>query len=111
MTISTFVCAACGHSAGDGGHCMCCPQCGGPKSASAMRCYTCAWPGRFPKSTAHPPLVDPAASAPSEPRRRRVRFRVYCFSCGRATEVAVVPTRTHRCDQCGGTMLVEVAEG
>ena len=43
-------------------------------------------------------------------RRRKVTFRVYCFSCGRATEADVAPRRTARCDVCGGTMLVEVGD-
>jgi hypothetical protein len=39
---------------------------------------------------------------------RRV-FRLYCFACGRSSEVSIAPVRPGRCLHCGGTMLVEVA--
>jgi hypothetical protein len=61
-----------------------------------------------PKSTTRPPAVDALVSIAPSPDRRKVRFRVYCFACGRATEVDVAPRRMNRCDVCGGTMLVEL---
>jgi hypothetical protein len=87
-----------------------CPQCGGAKSANAVQCYACAWPGRGPKATTH--RVDDDLVNPVVPisRNRKIRFRVYCFSCGRATEVDVAPRRMDRCDVCGGTMLVEMGD-
>jgi len=56
------------------------------------------------------PEADPGLSAASTPRRRKTSFRVYCFSCGRSTEVDVAPRRIDRCDVCGGTMLVEMGD-
>jgi rRNA maturation endonuclease Nob1 len=110
MTAGTLVCRRCGRTEPVGTRCGCCPQCGGPKSASAVRCYTCAWPGRAQKATTRPADVDLSGPVSPIPRRRRIRFRVYCFSCGRATEVDVAPRRVDRCDVCGGAMLVEVAD-
>ena len=109
MTASALLCERCGRATPDGKHCVCCPQCGGPKSATALRCYTCAWPGRARRTTIHQPDIDltfPVAPA----KRRRVTFRIYCFACGRASESDVAPTRIDRCDACGGTMLVELGE-
>jgi hypothetical protein len=53
---------------------------------------------------------EPSAEQRAAQRRaaRRV-FRVYCFACGRSSEVSVAPVRPGRCLQCGGTMLVDVA--
>ena len=88
----------------------CCPQCGGPKSANAMRCYACAWPGRLPKATNRQAEFELAVPVSPILSRRKVKFRVYCFSCGRSTEVEVAPSRMGRCDACGGTMLVELGD-
>jgi hypothetical protein len=55
--------------------------------------------------------AEPSAEKRASERRavRRV-FRLYCFACGRSTESATVPTaRVGRCQDCGGTMLVELA--
>jgi hypothetical protein len=53
---------------------------------------------------------EPSAEERIAQRRasRRV-FRLYCFACGRSSEVAIAPARPGRCIHCGGTMLVEVA--
>lgn len=105
------LCATCGRSATNANHCGCCPQCGGPKSATALRCYTCAWPGRAPRGTIRQLQAEPVVAATvSTSRRRKVIFRVYCFSCSRATEVGVAPLRMDRCAVCGGTLLVEVGD-
>lgn len=55
-------------------------------------------------------LNEPAAEDRAAQRRaaRRV-FRLYCFACGRSTEVLIAPLRPGRCLHCGGTMLAEVA--
>jgi len=37
----------------------------------------------------------------------RTLFRVYCLACGRSSEGASAPARLARCEDCGGTMLVE----
>jgi DNA-directed RNA polymerase subunit RPC12/RpoP len=37
----------------------------------------------------------------------RIRYRAYCIACGRSSESASPPPRLGRCQQCGGTMLVE----
>ena len=52
---------------------------------------------------------EPAAIERAAQRRaaRRV-FRVYCFACGRSSEVLVAPLRPGRCVHCGGTLLVDV---
>jgi hypothetical protein len=80
------------------------------------------------------PIVDDAVADPFQPRVRRTRvshldvqeeppaevraaerraarrvFRLYCFSCGRATESAAAPLRPGRCPTCGGSMLLELA--
>jgi len=53
---------------------------------------------------------EPSAEARAAERRAAKRvFRLYCFACGRSSEVAVAPARPGRCLHCGGTMLVEVA--
>ena len=86
-----------------------CPQCGGPKSASALRCYTCAWPGRLPRAPLERlPEADAVVVLDVQTSSHRVTaYRVYCFSCGRSKEVPVAPRRPGRCDACGGSMLVE----
>ena len=58
-------------------------------------------------------LLDLAAEPPAAERaalRRAARrvFRVYCFACGRSSEVLVAPLRPGRCLHCDGTLLVEV---
>ena len=108
MTASAVVCERCGRSTPDGGRCTCCPQCGGPKSAGALRCYTCAWPGRAPRATIRNTDVDLTLPVVAHPRK--VMFRIYCFACGRAIEVDVAPRRIDRCEICGGTMLVEMGD-
>lgn len=53
-------------------------------------------------------LDEPLAEARAAERRAaRIRFRIYCIACGRATEAAAPPPRTSRCEHCSGTMLVE----
>jgi hypothetical protein len=53
---------------------------------------------------------EPSAEERAAERRAAKRvFRLYCFACGRSSEVAVAPARPGRCLHCGGTMLVEVA--
>jgi hypothetical protein len=53
---------------------------------------------------------EPSAEERAAQRRAARRlFRVYCFACGRSSEVSVAPVRPGRCLQCGGTMLVDVA--
>jgi hypothetical protein len=55
--------------------------------------------------------MDELASADPTPiRRARIAFRVYCFSCGRATDVDVAPRDPGRCQACGGSMVVEVRD-
>jgi hypothetical protein len=104
---SEFVCAACGQ-AGHAAHwCLCCPQCGGTKSHSARRCYRCAYPGREPRRPTRHVGVQPAA-VPGRPAQRALRFRTYCVSCGRSTEVNMPTARPGRCSTCGGTQLTEV---
>jgi hypothetical protein len=106
MTIAD-TCASCGHKGAEEHICSSCPQCGGPKSVSALRCYACAWPGRAPRSkhnNAGPDQVMPTA------RPVQMKFRVYCVSCGRATDVEVAARYAPRCQACGGTMLLEPIE-
>ena len=56
-------------------------------------------------------LRDEPSAAERAAQRRATRrvFRVYCFACGRSSEVSVAPAQPGRCDHCGGTMLIEVA--
>src|SRR3954471_21389601 len=98
---TTPACQAWGGTEPHGERCRCCPQCGGAKSANAVRCYTCAWPGRAPKGTTRRIAIEPVLPEVPTPRRRKISFRIYCFSCGRATEVDVAPRRMDRCDVCG----------
>jgi rRNA maturation endonuclease Nob1 len=49
-------------------------------------------------------------TAVTSPPRRPVRYRVYCFACGRSSEVDTAPRRMKRCEACGGTMLVEMGD-
>ena len=118
MTIAD-TCRSCGVTVGRDRHaCTACPQCGGHKSATAVRCYTCAWPGREPRHSRN--YAEPAerivAPEPIEPARATTRvkskYRVYCVACGRSTEVeiAVSAPRRSRCQTCGGTMLLEPSE-
>jgi hypothetical protein len=109
MTESAVLCERCGRGTTDGGRCPCCPQCGGPKSATALRCYACAWPGRVPRATTLQADIDPTLPV-ALTKRRQVTFRIYCFACGRASEMDVVPPRIDRCEACGGTMLVEMGD-
>ena len=111
MTIDT-VCGTCGQDTlGQHNGCTRCPQCGGVKSASALRCYACAWPGREPRTTRTVgPMSEPAVAEVVPARRSRIAFRVYCFSCGRAEDVDVAPRAPGRCISCGGSMLVELRD-
>jgi hypothetical protein len=56
-------------------------------------------------------LPDEPSTEERAAQRRAARrvFRLYCFACGRSSEVSVAPVRPGRCLHCGGTMLVEVA--
>jgi hypothetical protein len=55
---------------------------------------------------------EPSAEVRAAQRRAaRVRFRAYCIACGRSTESATAAGRPGRCQHCGGTILVESAEG
>jgi hypothetical protein len=69
-------------------------------------------PPRLRKSRWSPIYIpnEPSAEERAAQRRaaRRV-FRLYCFACGRSSEVSSAPVRPGRCLHCGGTMLVEVA--
>ena len=56
------------------------------------------------------PLDDASAELRAAQRRAaRIRFRAYCLACGRSSESATAPARPGRCQQCGGTILVERA--
>ena len=92
--------------------CTRCPQCGGLKSATALRCYACAWPDRQPRRARQLDDQDRpvAENAPVDHRRRAISFRVACFSCGRSRDVDAVPSSPGRCPTCGGSMLVETRE-
>jgi len=53
---------------------------------------------------------EPSAEERAAQRRAARRlFRLYCFACGRSSEVSIAPVRPGRCLHCGGTLLVEVA--
>jgi rRNA maturation endonuclease Nob1 len=39
---------------------------------------------------------------------RRI-YRLYCFACGRSSESSAAPAKAGRCQDCGGTMLLEFA--
>jgi hypothetical protein len=56
-------------------------------------------------------LLDepPAEERAAQRRAARRVFRLYCFACGRSSEVSKAPARPGRCLHCDGTMLVEVA--
>jgi hypothetical protein len=110
MTTATSGCARCGRAEIDGQACACCPKCGGVKSANARQCYACAWPGRAPRSTTRQAPPDVEQPVVVSRQRRSVRYRVYCFACGRSTEVESALRQTNRCAACGGTMLVEVGD-
>jgi hypothetical protein len=83
-----------------------CPRCGGKKSSDASRCYRCARHGPLPKAFAlH---SDPPIEVRLAERRAALRpYRLYCFACGRSSEVAGVPAHPGRCTACGGSMLTE----
>ena len=87
-----------------------CPSCGGVKSAGSLRCYKCAWPDRAPRSTTRQAPLELEMTEVTSRRRRAVRYRVYCFACGRSSEVETAPKQMSRCDACGGTMLVEMGD-
>jgi hypothetical protein len=54
------------------------------------------------------PQDEPPAEERAAQRRAAKRvFRLYCFACGRSSEMATAPARPGRCVHCGGTMLVE----
>ena len=56
-------------------------------------------------------LRDEQSAEERAAQRRAARrvFRLYCFACGRSSEVSVAPAQPGRCVHCGGTMLVELA--
>ena len=110
MTTATSGCARCGRDEPEGQPCACCPNCGGVKSANALRCYKCAWPGRQPRSMTHNAVSEVELAAVTSRPRRAVRYRVYCFACGRSSEVETAPRQMKRCEACGGTMLVEMGD-
>ena len=69
-------------------------------------------PPRLRKSRWSPiqlPNEPSAEERAAERRAARRVFRLYCFACGRSSEVSIAPVRPGRCLHCGGTMLVEVA--
>src|SRR4051812_31054734 len=109
MTI-VDACGVCGQPKRAAQHiCSFCPECGGAKSATAVRCYKCAWPGREPRAPRAQVTPDPI-ERPTAPRRVRMSYRVYCVSCGRATDAEVAVRPAARCQTCGGTMLLEPIE-
>ena len=110
MTTATSACARCGRPEIDGQPCGCCPKCGGVKSATALQCYKCAWPGRGPRTTTRYAAPEVELPGVMTRRPRPVRYRVYCFACGRSSEVETAPRQMSRCDACGGTMLVEMGD-
>jgi hypothetical protein len=110
MTAAMSGCARCGRAELDGQPCGCCPNCGGAKSASARQCYTCAWPGRQPRSARAYAASQVELPAVTSRPRKPVHYRVYCFACGRSSEVETAPRQMNRCDACGGTMLVEMGD-
>jgi hypothetical protein len=65
---------------------------------------------RVRRSRWRPLVLQPEPSADERAAQRRAAtrvYRLYCFACGRSTEVLVAPARPGRCLQCGGTMLLE----
>src|SRR5205823_14889543 len=69
-------------------------------------------PPRLRKSRWSPiqlPNEPSAEERAAERRAARRVFRLYCFACGRSSEVLIAPARPGRCLQCGGTMLLEIA--
>jgi hypothetical protein len=83
-----------------------CPRCGGKKTWHASRCSGCARRGPHPKPFAR--RADPSSEERLAERRAALRpYRLYCFACGRSSEVATVLARPGRCTTCGGTMLTE----
>jgi len=53
-------------------------------------------------------IDEPSAEERAAARKgARTLFRVYCMACGRSSEGASAPARLSRCEDCGGTMLVE----
>jgi hypothetical protein len=67
-------------------------------------------PRRVRKSRWAPVQLQEEATAEERAERRRSArrvFRLYCFACGRSSEVSVAPARAGRCVHCGGTMVVE----
>ena len=37
-------------------------------------------------------------------------FRLNCFACGRSIEASAATARAGRCNHCGGTMVMELAD-
>jgi hypothetical protein len=71
-----------------------------------------AYPARRTRRSRWMPLTlvdEPSAEERAAQRRaeRRV-FRLYCFACGRSSDVLIAPARPGRCLHCGGTMQVEL---
>ena len=67
--------------------------------------------GRAPWSTLESANEPSAEVRAAQRRAARVRFRAYCLACARSTERATAAGRPGRCQHCGGTILVEPAEG
>jgi hypothetical protein len=52
---------------------------------------------------------EPSAEERAAQRRAARRmFRLYCFACGRSSETSTAPAHAGRCQECGGSMLVEL---
>ena len=113
MIPTESLCAVCGRDTSRR-HIGCtrCPQCGGLKSATALRCYACAWPDRQPRHARQ--LDDQDRLVTEHERADRPRhttaFRVACFACGRSRDVDAVPRDPGRCPTCGGSMMVETRD-
>lgn len=55
------------------------------------------------------PIEPTAEEREASIRAARPVYRLSCFACGRATDVATPPPRPGRCPNCGGTLLLELA--
>jgi hypothetical protein len=83
-----------------------CPRCGGKKTSHASQCSGCVRRGSLPKQLAL--RSDAPIEVRLAERHAALRpYRLYCFACGRSSEVAIVPAHPGRCTACGGSMLTE----